>query len=97
MRRKDVFIIYPEYFDSKLTRREGRRVPLSFAVPTPKLEELTSIARKLGWRVSVEENAAYPRCWWNRRGRLLVEKGEMKKGKAIVTMARSLKKMREAR
>lgn len=95
MRKRDIFIVYPEYFDSKLTRREGRRVPLSLAVPNPRIDELISVAHKLGWRVSVEADAAYPRCWWNRRGRLIVEKGVMKKGKAVLTMARSLKGLRE--
>ncbi len=97
MRRRNIFIVYPEYFDSKLTRREGRRVPLNLAVPNPMIDELAFIAHKLGWQVSVEKDAAYPRCWWNRKGRLVVEKHVMKKGKALLTMARNLKKLKESK
>jgi len=96
LRKRNIFIVYPEYFDSKLTRREGRRVPLNLAVPNPMIDELASVARKLGWQVSVEKEVAYPRCWWNKKGRLIVEKYGMKKGKAIFTMARSLKRLRES-
>lgn len=97
MRKRGVFIIYPEYFDSKLSRRGGRRVPLNLAVPNPTVDELASVAHKLGWRISVEADASYPRCWWNKRGRLIVEKGVMKKGKAMLTLARSLKALRESK
>ncbi|MHA1606020.1 MAG: signal recognition particle subunit SRP19/SEC65 family protein [Candidatus Freyarchaeota archaeon] len=97
MRSRNVFIIYPEYFDAKLSRREGRRVPLSLAVSNPRVEELALVAHRLGWKINVEPDAAYPRCWWNRRGRILVEKDNMKKTKAIVTLARILKKAREAK
>ena len=42
MSSKKPVVIYPEYFDHRLKRSEGRKVPLSEAVKSPKVEELLS-------------------------------------------------------
>ena len=48
MSSKKPVVIYPEYFDYRLKRSEGRKVPLSEAVKSPKVEELSSILSNLG-------------------------------------------------
>ena len=48
MSSKKPVVIYPEYFDQSLKRSEGRKVPLSEAVKSPKVEELSSILSTLG-------------------------------------------------
>ena len=40
-------VIYPEYFDYNLKRSEGRKVPLSEAVRSPKLDELSKLLSKI--------------------------------------------------
>ena len=47
MSSKKPIIIYPEYFDHNLKRSEGRKVPLSEAVRSPKIDELSSILSKI--------------------------------------------------
>ena len=39
MSSKKPVVIYPEYFDHRLKRSEGRKVPLSKAVKSPKVEK----------------------------------------------------------
>ena len=71
-------VIYPEYFDSKLTRLEGRRVSNDHAVPSPSLQDVASAVRRAGFKSSVEEDAGYPRHWWKKRGRVLISPGSLK-------------------
>ena len=79
MRRDNThYFIYPEYLDNALTRKEGRRLPLSHALESPTLLELRLAAEKLDYDYEVRENAAYSRQWWSRRGLILVEKRESK-------------------
>ncbi|MHA2074088.1 MAG: signal recognition particle subunit SRP19/SEC65 family protein [Candidatus Hodarchaeales archaeon] len=75
MRRDNThYIIFPEYFDKKLTRKQGRRIPLNEALENPSLLELKLAAQKLEYDYEIQEYSAYPRQWWEARGRILVEK-----------------------
>ena len=59
MSSKKPVAIYPEYFDHRLKRSEGRKVPLSEAVKSPNVEELSSILSNLGehyFLQSIEKN-----------------------------------------
>ena len=49
MSSKKPLVIYPEYFDHNLKRSEGRKVPLSEAVRSPKIDELSSILSKIDY------------------------------------------------
>jgi len=42
-------ILWLDYFNSKLSRKCGRRVPLNLAVSSPTLEELVEAAGRLGY------------------------------------------------
>ena len=68
-----IVVLYPEYFDASLSRKEGRRVPKRLAVSTPKLEDIEKAARNLKLN-PVKEECAYPRFWWKARGRVIVRK-----------------------
>ncbi|MHA1973789.1 MAG: signal recognition particle subunit SRP19/SEC65 family protein [Candidatus Hodarchaeales archaeon] len=72
------YFIFPEYFDRSLTRREGRRVPLSLALENPTLIELKLAAEKLQYSTEIRKNAAFPRHWWEPKGLILIEKKESK-------------------
>jgi signal recognition particle subunit SRP19 len=88
-------ILWPRYFDSGCSRRGGRRVPKSLAVPSPGLEELVQAARRLGLRCEAEEDRAHPAEWWEPRGRLLVEKS-MPKGRLLRLLAQELRRARSS-
>ncbi len=75
MRRENThYIIFPEYLDKNLTRKQGRRIPLNEALENPTLLELKLAAQKLEYDYEIQEYSAYPRQWWEARGRILVEK-----------------------
>ncbi|MHA1214916.1 MAG: signal recognition particle subunit SRP19/SEC65 family protein [Candidatus Hodarchaeales archaeon] len=72
------YFIFPEYFDKSLTRKGGRRVPLSLALEKPTLIELKLAAEKLQYSTEIRKNASFPRHWWDPKGLILVEKKEPK-------------------
>lgn len=65
--------LYPCYFDSALTRREGRRVSQDLARETPKTRAIHKAAKKSGLSARIEENAHHPAFWWKQEGRVIVE------------------------
>ena len=85
MRKKGNYIIlWSAYFDKKLSRSQGRRVPLKFSVENPSLTEIDKAARKLGFKTIVEPNKRYPKDWWNYKGRILIEVGKEKLKKTLI-------------
>ncbi len=96
MKRTDYIVLWPIYFDSTKSRSEGRKVPKSLALPSPKLEELVEAVKRLGLNYIVEEEKRYPRFWWETRGRLLVERRE-RKSLILKNVARELRSLRKER
>ena len=95
MRKLDKAIIWPIYFDTSKTRKEGRRVPKNIAVQTPKIDEIKQAADKLGLENEVNLNAHFPKNHWSKTGMLLVEKKEAKE-KIIQKLAKQLIKIKSA-
>lgn len=94
MRKQDKVIIWPAYFDSTKTRKEGRRVPQSLAVPSPKILEIKDAAEKIGLEYELVLDAGYPKTpFLPKSGMLLVKKNEAKQ-KVIVKIAKQLLKIR---
>ena len=95
MRKQDKIIIWPAYFDSTKTRGEGRRIPKSLAVPSPKITEISDAAEKLGLECEAVLDVGYPKTPWLKTGMLLVKKSESKE-KIIKKIAKNLQKIRSA-
>jgi signal recognition particle subunit SRP19 len=93
MRKQDKIIIWPAYFDSTKTRGEGRRIPKSLAVPSPKITEISDAAEKLGLECEAVLDVGYPKTPWLKTGMLLVRKSESKE-KIIKKIAKNLQKIR---
>ena len=93
MRKQEKAIIWPAYFDSNKTRKMGRRVPKSLAVPSPKIEELYEVARRLGLKPDLSNGAGYPKMPWSKSGMILVEKHGSKE-QVIQKLAKQLPKLR---
>ena len=72
--RNKYWTIYPEHIDYRLSRRLGRKVPLKFAVPDPKLEELVLACKSLKISVIVEKDKSHPANWIEQKGRIKVPK-----------------------
>ncbi|MEM3577786.1 MAG: signal recognition particle subunit SRP19/SEC65 family protein [Candidatus Bathyarchaeia archaeon] len=96
MRKQEKFIIWPLYFDASKARNEGRRVPKSLAVASPKISELKDAAEKAGLKCEIVVDASHPKMPWLKTGMLLIEKNEAPKGEAIKKIAKQLLKIRDA-
>jgi signal recognition particle subunit SRP19 len=93
MRKQDRIILWPTYFDSTKTRQEGRQIPKSLAVPSPKILEIKDAAEGLGLQCELVPDAGYPKTPWLKIGMLLVKKNESK-NQAIRKIAKELLKIR---
>ena len=97
MRKKGNYVIlWPAYFDRKLSRTQGRRVPLKFSVENPSLVEINKAARKLGFKTILEPDKKYPKDWWNYKGRVLIEIDKVKetKNSILKKIGRILRELR---
>jgi signal recognition particle subunit SRP19 len=83
------FVIYPVYFDSDVSRLNGRRVAKKHAVEKPSLENLAKAAKSLGLNPVLEKDAVHSSTPWKKEGRILIEK-KGSKTKLLVQLANRL-------
>jgi len=95
MRNKDKIVIWPAYFDSAKTRSDGRRVPKSLAMPSPRISEIKEAVEKLGLDCEIVLDAGYPKTPWLKKGMLLVTK-KRTKNQTIKKIGEQLLKIRGA-
>jgi len=93
MRQQDKVIIWPAYFDSTKTRKNGRRVPKDLTVLSPKILEIREAAEKLHLSCEVIADATYSKTPWLKTGMLLIEKNDSKE-EIIRNIAKQLLKLR---
>jgi len=87
MIRREAVVIWPSYFSKSLSRRQGRRVPLSLAVRNPTRESVTEAVESLRMKAQLEEGA-HPSTWWNKTGKVLVTTGKkITKERLIISIA----------
>ncbi len=90
--RAENIILWPTYFDLKKSRDEGRRVPKKLAVEKPNIEDIYKAVKKLGYKARMEVDKSHPSTPTGHEGRVLVEKGSLKKTELISQVARQLSK-----
>ena len=95
MRKQDKIIMWPAYFDSAKTRKDGRRIPKSLAVPSPKISEIKDAAEKIGLECELVPDAGYSKTPWLKTGMLLVKRNETK-DRIIKSVAKQLLEIRNA-
>lgn len=89
---KDRYVIlYPQYFDSKLSRKMGRRVSKSIATGSPNLTKIKEVCDKLGLKTIVEYEKAYPRMNNIKSGRIIVFCNGLSKRKLIQEVGKVLR------
>ena len=65
--------IWTRYFDSKLSRSEGRRVPKEASIPNPSLEAIIWASRDAGIsKMKREENLSHPSRPYSKEGMLIL-------------------------
>jgi len=89
---KNMRIVYPEYFDSNLSWRMGRRVSNKLAFDNPELKRVALAAQKAGYEVFLDADKHYSRNWYEKRGRILINKSGSKE-KQLREIARNLSKV----
>jgi signal recognition particle subunit SRP19 len=93
MRSRKPYIIYwPQYFEAKRSRANGRRVPRKLALDKVKPSDIATAAKRLGYDVKQENIYKYPRTWWDESGRVLIDIKGKKKSKVLIEIAKELKK-----
>lgn len=93
MRRKDVIILWPIYFDALRSRREGRRLPKKLCIRSPSLGMLEKAAKNLGLNYEVRPEASYPRLPWIKMGFIAVNKAGKNKSQLIKAIASELMRL----
>jgi len=73
MRRRGKLFIWPQYFDSSYSWREGRRVPRSLALRSPRAEDIEKTAQELGLNPMLTPGAAHPKYPQIKTGVVLVD------------------------
>ena len=90
------FVLYPRYFDARLSRAEGRRVAEDLAVRDPDSQWIENAARKLGLEPEVEEKKAHSAVPYEKAGRVLVAKKGSKET-VIKMVAEKMRASQDAR
>ena len=74
MRGKGKLRIWPVYFDVRYSRGDGRRVPRDKATRDPKVEDIETVAQKLGFNPNLQPGKSYSKQPWKHTGVILVDK-----------------------
>ncbi|MHA1171650.1 MAG: signal recognition particle subunit SRP19/SEC65 family protein [Candidatus Heimdallarchaeota archaeon] len=90
--RRNLRVIYPEYFDKNLTWRMGRRVPTKLAFDAPELKRVAKKKKKAGYETFLDSEKHYSKTWYDQRGRVLITKDGSKE-EQIREIARNLSKV----
>ena len=73
MAAKEEMTLWTGYFDSRLSRSDGRRVPKKASIPKPTLESVVWAARSAGIRkMRQEPEASHPSRPYAKEGRLVM-------------------------
>ncbi|RJU85355.1 MAG: hypothetical protein DWB89_05825 [Candidatus Poseidoniales archaeon] len=73
MAAKEEMTLWTGYFDSRLSRSDGRRVPKKASIPKPTLESVVWAARNTGIRkMRQEPEASHPSRPYAKEGRLVM-------------------------
>lgn len=86
------FVLWPHYFDRRLSRGAGRRVSSALAVREPDAAWIEAAARKAGLDAQLEDKVHHPSLPYDRPGRVLVKKD----GPKEAILGKVAKVMREA-
>lgn len=85
-------VLYPSYFELKISRGKGRMVAKRNAVEGPSAQLIYEAVKSLGLDCILELEKPYPRFWYKAGGRVLVEP-KLKKHDLMEKVALKLKTM----
>lgn len=92
--KKGQLIIWPAYLDSKLTRGEGRRIPVNLGAPDVTVDMLKQSADMRDLESEIESGKRYPRQAVDRGGYLVIENADgHKKKRLLLMLAKGVRKI----
>lgn len=91
----NAIVLWPEYFDVKRSRAEGRKLPINLCVEDPDIDIIAKGAMLLDLEYQIDEKACYPANWAMKRGCVRVEKGKMKKTQILPKIGEILVKNKQ--
>ena len=91
MIRKDGIILWPAYFERRIPRNKGRRVPLKLASDNVTADTIARACKALGFECEIVEGA-YPKMWWRKTGYVIVKADSLRKNELIRKVAEQLRK-----
>ncbi|KAL0249196.1 hypothetical protein GEMRC1_004429 [Eukaryota sp. GEM-RC1] len=95
---QNTWIVYPIYFDSKVSRVKGRRVSTDRSIPHPTLDELSKTLDSLSVSFEKQIHKRHPQSW-EFPGRILIRNTDglsLKKTELFCKMGELLPQIRKA-
>ena len=93
MKDEGKLTVWPAYMDKDRTRAEGRIISKKSAVSKPTFDEIVKAAKMLGFEPIPEADKSYPRSWWEKSGRIMIENTQAK-NVSVRQIAAEIKKIR---
>ncbi len=97
LRRNRYFVLYPEYFDKLLSRKQGRKVSKNKAVENCDLAKIVYACKHLELDYKIEKDKKYSRNCWKSEGRIIVNPNNIGNKteliRRIANISRRLKKV----
>lgn len=93
MKDEGRLVVWPAYLDKERTRAQGRTISRKSAVSKPELSEIFQAAQNLGFSPASETDKSYPRSWWEKSGRVLIQNTDAKND-SLRKIAAEIKKIR---
>jgi len=90
-------MVWVANIDRNKSRRQGRRIPKSMSVDSPRLSEIEAAARSLSLAATSKPGASRPSSWWEKTGYLLIEKGSSTRTEILKSIAKQLAKGRPSK
>lgn len=84
-------IVWPSYFDVRLSRANGRRVPKGICVEKPDIAMLSEALQSMNLDFELQKDKSFPARWWRREGRALVDT-DIPKMELLMAIGKELKK-----
>ena len=88
-------VVWPANLDSTKSRLEGRKIPKSACVQTPRIDELTEAARRLSIETEIAQHKSRPRTWWEKTGYLTLKRTS--KNELLRSLAAEIRRIRASR
>ena len=91
IRSREYKVLWPVYFERRISRGKGRRVPLRLALDNVTVDRIVKTCRELGLECEVSEGA-YPSMWWRKTGYVIVKAAGMRKEELIKRVAEAMRR-----